>query len=85
MGQLHGFYTIAEDAEIYRKSKPKHSNPVIELRSEEQILTIDDADIVRRDSNASLQRYDVFILYADEDFEFALKIIEFAESRGLKV
>lgn len=50
---------------------------------EEPILTEDDAKLAQR--GLPPQRYHAFVLYADEDVEFAAELIERMESVGLKV
>lgn len=51
--------------------------------TEEMILTEDDVKLAQR--GLPLQQYNAFVLYADEDVEFATEIIERMEGVGLKV
>lgn len=50
---------------------------------EEKILTEDDVKLAQR--GLPPQQYHAFVLYADEDVEFATELIERMESAGLKV
>lgn len=50
---------------------------------EEKILTEDDVKLAQR--GLPPQQYHAFVLYADEDIEFATELIERMESAGLKV
>lgn len=50
---------------------------------EERLLTGDDVKLAER--GLPPQQYNAFVLYADEDVEFASKLIERMEDVGLKV
>lgn len=50
---------------------------------EETILTEDDVKLAQK--GLPPQQYHAFVLYADEDVEFATELIERMESAGLKV
>lgn len=50
---------------------------------EERILTEDDVKLAQR--GLPPQQYHAFVLYADEDVEFATQVIERMETAGLKV
>lgn len=53
------------------------------INSEENILTIDDVSLA--ENNLPLQQYDAFILFADNDIDFATEMIEKVENYGFKV
>jgi len=53
------------------------------LNPEDNILTIDDVALAEK--NLPLQQYDAFILFADEDIDFAAEMIEKIEASGSKV
>lgn len=84
MCKISVVFSTVNDATVYQQ-KIKNSTPIVKLNSEENLVTLDDAEIFRSNKNAPLQHYDAFILYADEDFEFAKNVIDFAENCGLKV
>lgn len=80
-----------EDAVAYLKKKEKfernHEQSVEMLQRtinpEDDILTIDDAILAQK--NLPLQQYDAFILFDDNDIQFATKMIGKIESFGMKV
>lgn len=65
-------------AAAVRKCDPGEDEPV-----EQMILTEDDVKLAQR--GLPLQQYNAFVLYADEDVEFATEVIERMEGSGLKV
>lgn len=58
-------------------------NCTADEEKEEPILTEDDAKLAQR--GLPPQQYHAFVLYADEDVEFAAELIERMEGAGLKV
>ena len=59
------------------------ATPAEVIANENEILTIDDA--ILSDQGLPPQQYDAFVLFADEDVDFATEIIEKMEEFGLKV
>lgn len=57
--------------------------PAVCVNAEANILTIDDASLAQQ--GLPPQQYHAFILFADEDIDFATEIIEKMEACGLKV
>lgn len=51
--------------------------------NDENIITKD--DIIRAQEGLSPQLYDAFVLFADEDVDFATELIEKMENYGFKV
>lgn len=58
-------------------------NSMTQLNPEANILTIDDAILARQ--GLPPQQYHAFVLFADEDINFATEIIEKMEECGFKV
>lgn len=83
--------TLEEDAKAYIINKhttliqsiPESTKPPRTANSEEDILTVHDVD--RSSQNLPPQIYDAFILFADEDIDFATELIERMEDCGLRL
>ncbi|XP_012272432.1 myeloid differentiation primary response protein MyD88 [Orussus abietinus] len=77
---------IEKDAEVYAHEleKSKTSAEIIQPSIDRQMLTID--DLYRFRQGLDEQYYDAFLLYADEDLDFAKQMIEKLEKEyGLKL
>lgn len=83
-----------EDAKKYlqdkaknERLKPNQSEPrersTFSLSAEQNLLTYDDLQLARQ--GHALQQYDAFVLFANEDLEFATETINELEKRNLKV
>lgn len=82
-----------EDAEFYLNNKdkkiPKFTVNLINpenqslLDSDANILTQD--DVLRAEKGLPPQVYDAFLLYVDEDMNYALDVIQRMEAFGFKV
>lgn len=74
-----------KDVQVYNenlKRSQKSAEDVI-ANADLEILTIEDQ--YRSEEGLQKQHYDAFILYADEDFDFAKEMIEKLEEQNLKV
>lgn len=83
-----------EDAEFYLNNKNKSNIPTFTvnlinpdnqslLDSDANILTKD--DVLRAEKGLPPQVYDAFLLYVDEDMNYALDVISRMEAFGFKV
>lgn len=68
-------YILVEDIKGYDEKLVIHDI----LQSEETILTVD--DITRINQGLEPQRYDAFVLFADEDIDFATMLIDTMEKQ----
>uniref|UniRef100_A0A1L8DAQ0 Tir domain protein n=1 Tax=Nyssomyia neivai TaxID=330878 RepID=A0A1L8DAQ0_9DIPT len=76
--------SFLEDAEMFLCAKPKF----VALPDEESTSSIwvDDSNILTNDDAPGfLQKYDAFVLFADEDIEYATELIERLEDSGFKI
>lgn len=82
---------LIEDAKIYLTTKHDRSLKNITqcntspptAKSDANILTID--DVTRSNQGLAPQQYDGFVLFADEDIDFATELIERMEDCGFKL
>uniref|UniRef100_A0A1B6DXX9 TIR domain-containing protein n=1 Tax=Clastoptera arizonana TaxID=38151 RepID=A0A1B6DXX9_9HEMI len=73
--------TLYEDAEEYLRKMSSESNSDTILKNgdvDKNILTVDDVSRLGREGQ--LQYYDAFVLYADEDIDYANKIVDKLEN-----
>lgn len=93
LGQLDRWDVVDDTAEymvedarkfLKRKEETPNSAPEIDVDIEKQILTV--ADLSRLEQGLEPQRYDAFLLFADEDQDFADLIVQKLENYyGLKL
>lgn len=83
-----------EDAKEYLQNKAKHDRLIasqseprerrtFNICAEQNLLTYDDLKLA--EEGLPLQQYDAFVLFANEDLEFATETINELEKRNLKV
>lgn len=83
------FQQLEEDAVTFSnttrdKSQGMNNFPCIPLRcADNNLITID--DVIRLQQGQQPQKYDAFVLFADEDIDFAAKLIKKIEDFGLKL
>lgn len=90
IGIMRFFPFTVEDSKFYLKSKTKTHEPntlnVANINSnidESNLLTVHDVELAKQ--GMAPQHYDAYVLFADEDINFATEIIEKMEDCGLKV
>ncbi|XP_053662782.1 myeloid differentiation primary response protein MyD88 [Anopheles marshallii] len=76
-----------QDAEQHLMREQKlAARKVSESDAQESSTVTGDCDIITKDDTADhKQQYDAFILYADADVEFASKMVERLEARGMQL
>uniref|UniRef100_A0A182PFZ4 TIR domain-containing protein n=1 Tax=Anopheles epiroticus TaxID=199890 RepID=A0A182PFZ4_9DIPT len=75
-----------QDAEQFLMREQKRSAQKERELEGKEVTAFADSDIITRDDTADRkQQYDAFILYADADVEFASKMVEKLEARGLQL
>lgn len=66
---------IAEDLKYYKEHPPNSKSvAAFDLEADKHILTRD--DVMRINEGLEPQRYDAFVLFADDDIDFATELIE---------
>ncbi|XP_066247886.1 myeloid differentiation primary response protein MyD88 isoform X1 [Euwallacea similis] len=75
---------IAEDIKIYKEQR-QNGERVIQIAADidNQILTTDDVNNIHE--GLEPQRYDAFVLFDDDDIQFATELIANLEEKGLKL
>lgn len=81
---------LAEDAKIYMKSKARQNEPntasTIDSNSnidESNLLTMQDVALARQ--GMPPQHYDAYVLFAEQDINFASQVIDKMECSGFQV
>uniref|UniRef100_A0A182LWB1 TIR domain-containing protein n=1 Tax=Anopheles culicifacies TaxID=139723 RepID=A0A182LWB1_9DIPT len=75
-----------QDAEQYLIREQKRSARKVSESTDVKASAAADFDIITKDDTADhKQQYDAFILYADADVEFASKMVERLEARGMQL
>ncbi|XP_018575417.1 myeloid differentiation primary response protein MyD88 isoform X2 [Anoplophora glabripennis] len=70
---------IEEDINYFKQNTSEFSSKYPDLDSDKYILTIDDVN--RRSEGLEPQTYDAFVLFADDDIDFATELIETMEKQ----
>lgn len=83
-------FSLVTDAVDYLKQQEKNSRSqrqLVNTSSPKEISPncLTDDDVILSKQNLPLQQYDAFILFADQDIDFATEMIEKVEAFGLKV